>query len=73
MDGKLTVEPEPGSDEIKLLRRCINDLVGLLALQAVWSGGDPSQIARTLADALFGMLRLDLVYVRLNVGDTPVE
>ncbi len=73
MDGKLTVEPEPGSDEIKLLRRCINDLVGLLALQAVWSGGDPSQIARMLADALFGMLRLDLVYVRLNVGDTPVE
>ncbi len=73
MDGKLTVQPEPGSDEIKLLRRCINDLVGLLALQAVWSGGSPSQIAQTLVDALFGMLHLDLMYVRLGSGDTPVE
>ena len=69
----MTVQPEPASDEIKLLRRCINDVVGLLALQAVWSGSDPSQIAQTLVDALFGMLHLDLMYVRLGSGDTPVE
>jgi signal transduction histidine kinase len=67
------VQSDPGFDEIKLLRRSINDLVGLVALPAVWSGGEPSQIARTLLDALFGMLNLDLVYVRLNVGDAPVE
>jgi signal transduction histidine kinase len=67
------VQPEQGSDEIKLLRRCINDLVGMLALSAVWSGGDPSQIAQTLIDALFGMLNLDFVYVKLIVGDALVE
>ncbi len=41
----------------------------------MWSGGEPSQIVHTLLDALLGMLRLDLVYVRLKdpVGDAPIE
>jgi two-component system, sensor histidine kinase and response regulator len=41
----------------------------------MWSGGEPSEIARTLLDVLLEILRLDLVYVRLNeqVGETPVE
>jgi PAS domain S-box-containing protein len=62
------------AEEIKRLQRCINDLVSALALPAIWIGGEPSQIARTLLDALFGMLRLDLVYVCLNdpIG-TPTE
>ena len=62
-------------DEIKRLRRCSNDLVSVLALPAMWSGGEPSQIVHTLLDALLGMLGLDLVYVRLkdSVGDAPIE
>ena len=71
----MEVQPEPAAGEIKRLQRCINDLVSLLALPAIWSGGDPSQILDTLLDALMRMLSLDLVSVRLKdpAGDALVE
>jgi len=71
----MEVQPETASGEVKHLQRCINDLVSLLALPAIWSGGDPSQVLHTLVDALMRMLRLDLVSVRLtdSVGGAPVE
>jgi PAS domain S-box-containing protein len=71
----MEVRPEHDSDGIKHLQRCINDLVSLLALPAIWSGGDPSQILHTLLEALMHMLHLDLVSVRLTdpVGEAPVE
>jgi PAS domain S-box-containing protein len=71
----MEAQPELASGEIKHLQRCINDLVSLLALPAIWSGGDPSQVLHTLLDALLRMLRLDLVSVRLTVpvGEAPVE
>jgi len=53
-------------DEIKRLRRCLNDLVSVLALPAMWSGREPAQIIDRLLDSLLGMLQLDLVYVRVN-------
>ena len=66
---------EKPSEEIKRLQRCINDLVSLLALPAIWSGGDSPRIARTLLDVLMSMLHLDLAYVRLNdpLGEAPIE
>ena len=69
------MQPEQPVEEIKRLQRCISDLVSVLALPAIWSGGDPSQVARTLLDALQAMLRLDFIYVRLNdlFGGGPVE
>ncbi len=71
----MEVQPELASGEVKHLQRCINDLVSLLALPAIWSGGDPSQVLHTLLDALMRMLRLDLVAVRLAapVGEAPIE
>ncbi|MFZ0758638.1 MAG: PAS domain S-box protein, partial [Candidatus Sulfotelmatobacter sp.] len=71
----MEVQPELAAREVKHLQRCINDLISLLALPAVWSGGDPSQVLHTLLDALMRMLRLDLVSVRLTdpVGGAPVE
>ena len=71
----MEVQSEHASGEIKDLQRCINDLISLLALPAIWSGGDPSQVLHTLLDALMRMLRLDLVSVRLTdlVGGAPVE
>src|SRR5215472_5362029 len=59
------------ANEIKRLQGCINDLVSVLALPAMWTGQDPKQIVSTLLDVLVGMLRLDFAYVRLNhpVGD----
>ena len=71
----MEAQHELASGEVKHLQRCINDLISLLALPAIWSGGDPSQVLHTLLDALVHMLRLDLVSVRLTdgVGEAPVE
>ena len=62
-------------DEIKRLRRCLNDLVSVLALPAMWSGREPAQIVDRLLDSLLGMLQLDLVYVRVNnpASGAPIE
>ncbi|MGO9934666.1 MAG: PAS domain S-box protein [Steroidobacteraceae bacterium] len=69
------MQPEQSVEEIKRLQRCISDLVSVLALPAIWSGGNPSQVVRILLDVLQRMLRLDLIYVRLNdpFGGEPVE
>ena len=69
------VRQEDTSGEIKHLKRCLNDLVSVLALPAMWSGSQPSQIVHTLLDALLGMLCLDLVYARLQdpAGGEPIE
>jgi C4-dicarboxylate-specific signal transduction histidine kinase len=71
----MQAELEQPAEQIKRLQRCMNDLVSILALPAMWSGREPSQIVRTLLDALVGMLELDLVYVRLKapVGEAPIE
>lgn len=72
----MEAQPEHPAEEVKRLRRCINDLVSVVALPAVWGGGDePGEIVRALSEALFGMLGLDLIYVRLGVtvGGAPVE
>src|ERR1700677_4045788 len=71
----MDVQPGDAAEEIKRLQRCINDLVSLLSLPAMWTGGEPSQIIHTLLDALLRMLQLDLVYVRLrdSRGQAPIE
>src|SRR5208337_4045165 len=71
----MDVQPGNVAEEIRRLQRCINDLVSLFALPAMWSGGEPSQIVDTLLDALLRMLQLDLVYVRLrdSGGQAPIE
>ena len=71
----MEVHVEQPAEEIKRLQRCMNDLLGVLALPAMWSGAEPSQIVHTLLEALLGMLHLDFVYVRLQnpVGAVPVE
>ena len=35
-------------EEIKRLQRCVNDLVSILALPAMWTGGDPAHIGQTV-------------------------
>ncbi|MDN5940971.1 MAG: sigma 54-interacting transcriptional regulator [Nitrospira sp.] len=63
------------SDEIRRLQRCINDLISLLALPAMWSGQQPPQVVGTLLDVLLRLLRLDFVYIRVKVGagGSPLE
>jgi PAS domain S-box-containing protein len=60
------------AQEVKRLQRCINDLIGLLTLPAVWSGNESSQIVEMLLDALLRMLSLDFVYARLKDPLTTV-
>ena len=69
------MHPEGTAEEIQRLQRCINDLVSILALPAIWTGQEPSQIANTLLDVLVRMLRLDFAYVGLSdsVGGSAAE
>jgi len=66
---------ENTADEIKRLQSCINDLISVLALPAIWSGSESSQIVGTLLDALLAMLRLDFAYARLSDSSDgpPIE
>ena len=61
------------AEEIKRLQRCVNDLVSILALPAIYTGGEPSQIISTLLEALLGMLRLDLIYARFRSSAAQVS
>jgi formate hydrogenlyase transcriptional activator len=54
------------SDEVQILQTCINDLVGLLALPALWRGKDALQVVGLLLDVLLRTLRVDFVYARLG-------
>lgn len=66
---------EAPADEVKHLQACINDLISVLALPAIWTGRGPSHVLCTLLDALLGMLRLDFAYARLSEGSgaPPIE
>jgi PAS domain S-box-containing protein len=66
---------EQAADETRRLRGCINDLIGILALPAVWNGHDPAQIVSTLLDVLVRILRLDFAFVRVGdpIGSGPIE
>ena len=61
--------------ETERLKRCINDLISVLALPAIWTGGAPTHVLSTLLEALRGMLGLDLAYARMNGrrGEAPIE
>src|ERR1700733_3969026 len=71
----MEVQLEDPAQEVKRLRRCISDLMSLLALPAIWRGSEPSQIVQTLLDVLLRMLNLDFAYARLSDAFSvmPVE
>jgi len=62
-------------DEVKRLQNCINDLVSVLALAAIWSGSESRQMVGTLLEALIAILRLDFACARLNdsIYGSPIE
>ena len=62
----MEIQTQNTAEEIKRLQRCINDLVSVLALPAMWLGYDSSQIATTLLEVLLRMLHLDFAYVRVR-------
>src|SRR6202167_3836098 len=68
-------QPNDPATEVKRLQRCMNFLVSVLALPAVWSVSEPIRILETLLDALMGILDLDFLYarVRLNSHGAPID
>src|SRR6266403_2335928 len=66
---------EEAANEIKRLKGCINNLISVQALPAIWSGGQPSQIVSALLDMLLEMLSLDFAYARLkdSTDGAPLE
>jgi PAS domain S-box-containing protein len=71
----MPAESKHTDDEIKRLQGCINDLISIQALPAIWSGQDSSHIAGTLLDVLVRVLSLDFAYARLNdsIDCSPIE
>lgn len=67
--------PSDPALEIKHLRRCMNNLVSVLALSAAWRGHDPAEILATFVDSLMAMLNLDFFYARVIVeaDQKPLE
>src|SRR3979409_708630 len=71
----MEVKMEKTADEVKRLQSCINDLISVLALPAIWSGNESSQIVGTLLDVLVALLHLLFAYARLSdpSGAPPIE
>jgi PAS domain S-box-containing protein len=67
--------PSDPALEIKRLRRCMDDLSGMLALPAAWRGHEPAEILSVLVDSLMEMLALDFFYARviIEASEKPLE
>jgi len=48
----MEAQVEQAANEIKRLKACINNLISVQALPAIWRGGQPSQIVGALLDML---------------------
>src|SRR5712664_3350941 len=71
----MELKMENTADEVKRLQSCINDLISVLALAAIWTGKESGQMVGTLLHALLGILRLDFACARLNesIDGSPIE
>ena len=67
--------PRDRVQEIRRVQRCMNDLIGMLALPAASRGREPVGILSALVDSLMGTLTLDFFYARVMVetDEKPLE
>src|SRR5690348_10427564 len=54
------------------LKTCVNDLVSLLGMPAVWNGRPPAEVVEILLESLLRLLFLDFAYARV-AGSPPIE
>src|SRR5439155_20581599 len=62
----MEAQVEQAANEIKRLKACINNLIIVQALPAIWRGGQPSQIVGALLDMLPEVLSLHFAYFRFK-------
>jgi signal transduction histidine kinase/ActR/RegA family two-component response regulator len=57
------------------LQACLRDLMSLLALPSLWSGRDPATVLRILAEALEGILSIEVCHVTASfaVNEPPLS
>ena len=55
--------------DIRLLAECINNLISVQALPAIWTGTDPPRLVATMLETLVEMLQLRFAYSRVNSAD----
>jgi transcriptional regulator with GAF, ATPase, and Fis domain len=60
------LELETEGEDVRDLKSCVNDLISVLALPAIWIGAEPTQIIQALLECLLGLLRVDFVYAEWN-------
>ncbi|HLQ76504.1 MAG TPA: hypothetical protein VK210_04070 [Terriglobia bacterium] len=53
-------------DETLRIHGCIHDLLSVVAVSALWGGGDSSRFVTTLMEWLVAMLPAEFVYIRLS-------
>ena len=63
---QMYAQRDRNGEDVTRLRRCINDLLGAVALPAAWRGDEPSQIVHAFLSALTKILDLDFAYLRLR-------
>jgi PAS domain S-box-containing protein len=66
--GDMTRYSEGATDEVRRLQDCLNDLISVMALPALWRGREPPDIVAALLDGLVRMLRLEFARARLCDG-----
>src|SRR5258708_20136231 len=71
----MKAEMEKTADEVKRLQSCINDLISVLALPAIWSGSESCQMLGSLLDSLLAILLLSFASARLHesLSDSPID
>ena len=63
-------------DEIRRLQGCLNDLITVVSLPAIWRDRESSEILSALLKCLVHLMHLDVVYARVSDpagGDAPTE
>src|SRR5579863_8804749 len=67
-------QTDPASED-KHLQRCMNNLVSVLALPAVWNVSEPNRILATSLDVLAATLDLDFLYARVQLDsrEAPID
>ena len=65
----------PVSTDVDELQACVQDLLSLLALPALWNGREPKAIVGSLCETLESLLPLEACYVsvRLLPGEAPLS